>query len=821
MTWTLPPLTTPPIPRSSLQPHPAPLPLAPRQPQLLPAASNQDEHGAPAIDVPPPSSLRQVAAQEEALSSGRELVVAQPLRLALPSGVRGKRRGGHRARVLFEGAYGAAWGRSIPVGLLEWGEALAQDAQERAKWTQEQGRMEQLVGEFIYRMHVVQGDRRFSHWKGSVLDSVVGVFLTQNVSDHLSSSQGSTQTGSLDEARGPVPAPSSAASATAGAVLGLRGEAAGTGMRDRKGDKRTQVDGSGEGEEGQVEDKKETRDGIPMVGLPDRVAGLLKSFELSQEEVQGMEAHSGKAPPKGEGLEMQGVLLQEEEQQQEGGVLFGEVEATECARAAMAACSHLHAAADIAGEGPSSMASGGEERMNEGDMWQLMSRDRVEELGPGTCREEDPCHVADGGEKLSAANGAGADSSWEASAVATSGGLQAAHLASRFLAAGPAPAANQSHVSPQPALAITAVESLPLPAASLGSCPPRERQLAAALAIKGMPGGTREKRTPASPTGQPAAMDGESEQAKELEGGLGGGLQLEREGLLPPPQEAGEGEGEEQGQGPAGAKKGATAAAAGACAPEEPPARAATGPGRAHWEAREGSHRAKKEKQRRDWEGVRRAALAREAREWGVGSSSTAEGNSSHGGGGDGASWARWKGDRWRDAVDWEAVGRAAVEEVADVIKERGMHYLLAGRIKALLKRLKEEHGELDLEWLRLLPVKDAQYPVQNSIQQYLWPRLCHLDQPTLYELHYQMITFGKVFCTKRAPNCPACPMRDQCQHFASAVAKARPALQGSSEEERHRRAQSVQPEAQLRLPLTSLPTEGPSEAPAVRMEAA
>lgn len=30
------------------------------------------------------------------------------------------------------------------------------------------------------------GDRRFSPWKGSVVDSVVGVFLTQNVSDHLS-----------------------------------------------------------------------------------------------------------------------------------------------------------------------------------------------------------------------------------------------------------------------------------------------------------------------------------------------------------------------------------------------------------------------------------------------------------------------------------------------------------------------------------------------------------------------------------------------------------------------------------------------------------
>ncbi|KAJ6746797.1 ROS1 putative-RELATED [Salix koriyanagi] len=59
----------------------------------------------------------------------------------------------------------------------------------RRKWWEEErtvfcGR----ANSFIARMHLVQGDRRFSPWKGSVLDSVIGVFLTQNVSDHLSSS---------------------------------------------------------------------------------------------------------------------------------------------------------------------------------------------------------------------------------------------------------------------------------------------------------------------------------------------------------------------------------------------------------------------------------------------------------------------------------------------------------------------------------------------------------------------------------------------------------------------------------------------------------
>ncbi|KAG6479978.1 hypothetical protein ZIOFF_063455 [Zingiber officinale] len=53
---------------------------------------------------------------------------------------------------------------------------------------------------------------------------------------------------------------------------------------------------------------------------------------------------------------------------------------------------------------------------------------------------------------------------------------------------------------------------------------------------------------------------------------------------------------------------------------------------------------------------------------------------------------------------------------------------------------------------------------------------------PAIYELHYQMITFGKVFCTKNKPNCNACPMRGECKHFASAFASARLALPGPEE---------------------------------------
>ncbi|GFY93445.1 demeter-like 1 [Actinidia rufa] len=61
--------------------------------------------------------------------------------------------------------------------------------EEKVKWWEEERRVFRgRADSFIARMHLVQGDRRFSPWKGSVVDSVIGVFLTQNVSDHLSSS---------------------------------------------------------------------------------------------------------------------------------------------------------------------------------------------------------------------------------------------------------------------------------------------------------------------------------------------------------------------------------------------------------------------------------------------------------------------------------------------------------------------------------------------------------------------------------------------------------------------------------------------------------
>ncbi|KAL2900918.1 DEMETER-like protein 2, partial [Bienertia sinuspersici] len=180
------------------------------------------------------------------------------------------------------------------------------------------------------------------------------------------------------------------------------------------------------------------------------------------------------------------------------------------------------------------------------------------------------------------------------------------------------------------------------------------------------------------------------------------------------------------------------------------------------------------------------------------------------------------------DYVDWYAVRRANVKDVSNAILIRGMNEKLSCRIKDLLDRLMLDHGNLDLEWVRnvpppqakefllsifglglksvrcvqLLTLKQPAFPVDvnvarvtarlgwipvptntsdkllmslleessklhDLISQYLWPRLSKLDQKTLYELHYQMITFGKVFCTKNKPSCAECPMRKECKSYA------------------------------------------------------
>ncbi|ESW25399.1 hypothetical protein PHAVU_003G032300 [Phaseolus vulgaris] len=226
------------------------------------------------------------------------------------------------------------------------------------------------------------------------------------------------------------------------------------------------------------------------------------------------------------------------------------------------------------------------------------------------------------------------------------------------------------------------------------------------------------------------------------------------------------------------------------------------------------------------------------------------------------------------DSVDWEGVRVAKASKVAETISARGQHNIIGGRIQNLLKSLKESNESLNLEWLRYAPPKEVKeylltihglglksvecirlltlhhsafpvdinvarivvrlgwvpiqplpesiqihnlemFPDSNKIQQYLWPRLCTLDPRQLYELHYQLITFGKVFCTKQKPNCNACPLKADCKYYASAFLRAKFALPGSKVDE-----DKIEPQLALPESTTSLVYEAKTCEPIIELPA-
>jgi endonuclease III len=182
------------------------------------------------------------------------------------------------------------------------------------------------------------------------------------------------------------------------------------------------------------------------------------------------------------------------------------------------------------------------------------------------------------------------------------------------------------------------------------------------------------------------------------------------------------------------------------------------------------------------------------------------------------------------DSVDWYRVlHEATTDEIVECIRCRGMHFMLAERIKKILKRVLDERGVLSLEFLRqasteearaylheiegmgaktsacvnLLSLENRDFPVdvnvgrimarlgwvpleddfdlnlieqyapEESVYEFLSDRLNTFDVTMLYELHYHMITLGKVFCSKRDPNCASCPMNSDC-YYAKCGGKRR-----------------------------------------------
>lgn len=159
--------------------------------------------------------------------------------------------------------------------------------------------------------------------------------------------------------------------------------------------------------------------------------------------------------------------------------------------------------------------------------------------------------------------------------------------------------------------------------------------------------------------------------------------------------------------------------------------------------------------------------------------------------------------------ADWQAVIEAPVEDVADAIRSGGLAQRKAPRIQAALRRIKEERGAFDIDFLADLPVEDAMqwltsfdgighktasivmlfcfgkaaFPVDTHVGRVtrrlglagpkeseekikrLWERLAPPEW--YYPLHLNLIRHGREVCHAARPECALCVLDDLCRYEA------------------------------------------------------
>jgi len=157
--------------------------------------------------------------------------------------------------------------------------------------------------------------------------------------------------------------------------------------------------------------------------------------------------------------------------------------------------------------------------------------------------------------------------------------------------------------------------------------------------------------------------------------------------------------------------------------------------------------------------------------------------------------------------ADWQAVIEAPVEDVADAIRSGGLAQRKAPRIQAALRRIKEERGAFDIDFLADLPVEEAMqwltsfdgighktasivmlfcfgkaaFPVDTHVGRVtrrlglagpkeseekikrLWERLAPPEW--YYPLHLNLIRHGREVCHAVRPECARCVLVDLCRY--------------------------------------------------------
>ena len=153
----------------------------------------------------------------------------------------------------------------------------------------------------------------------------------------------------------------------------------------------------------------------------------------------------------------------------------------------------------------------------------------------------------------------------------------------------------------------------------------------------------------------------------------------------------------------------------------------------------------------------------------------------------------------------WESVRDAKPREVVNAIRPAGLANQKGPRIQKVLKEITKERGDLDLWFLKDLPLEEARawlmkfngvgpktaaivlcfslnrpaFPVDTHIYRVtgrigLRPETMTVEQAhphlealfppkTYYAAHLNLIRLGREVCHARKPDCPKCPIRNLC----------------------------------------------------------
>ncbi|MBV9228508.1 MAG: endonuclease III [Chloroflexi bacterium] len=162
----------------------------------------------------------------------------------------------------------------------------------------------------------------------------------------------------------------------------------------------------------------------------------------------------------------------------------------------------------------------------------------------------------------------------------------------------------------------------------------------------------------------------------------------------------------------------------------------------------------------------------------------------------------------------WEAVRDAPTEEVQDTIANVNWPEVKAPRLQALMRKITEERGELNLDFLRDLPVEEGAawldqlegvgpktracvllfscrkpiLPVDVHVHRVsgrlgligkkvtadnahpLLQALLPQDARSIYNFHKALLRHGQRICVYEHPRCNKCPITDLCDYYKTVV---------------------------------------------------